>query len=153
MSFASNLQFHRMKSGMNQNQLAEAVGITASQISRYENGLAHPRIAVAHKIAEALGVPFELLTAHIALAEKPRNKRGEGRTKLEIKVTDGSSSSTFTSLENEKVLTAAIQNFLSGYIAEIYDEEPDLLEALREYRLTELRLSFVGQEKEEEEDA
>jgi transcriptional regulator with XRE-family HTH domain len=144
MSFASNLQFHRMKSGMNQNQLAEAVGITASQISRYENGLAHPRVAIAHKISEALGVPFELLTARIDLGGKPKNRKNTGRTRLEVKVKNDGDVSTHLSLMDEAGLSQAIQGFLDDYVQEVLEDEPHLQEAIRTYRLAEVKLLFVG---------
>jgi transcriptional regulator with XRE-family HTH domain len=144
MSFASNLQFHRMKSGMNQNQLAEAVGITASQISRYENGLAHPRVAIAHKISEALGVPFELLTARIDLGGKPKNRKNTGRTRFEVKVKNDGDVSTHLSLMDEAGLSQAIQGFLDDYVQEVLEDEPHLQEAIRTYRLAEVKLLFVG---------
>lgn len=144
MSFSSNLQFYRMKSGMNQNQLAEAVGVTASQISRYENGLAHPRIAVVHRLCEALSVPLELLTAHVDLEGKPKNRKNSGRTKLEVKVRNDGDVSTFVSLMNEASLSKAIQGFLEEYVQDVLEDEPHLQEAVRTYRLAEVRLLFVG---------
>lgn len=175
MTFSANLQFHRVKAGMNQQQLANEVGITASQISRYEHGRAHPRVDVVHRIAKALNVPFEILTARIdqegplghdtgerpytpqTLREKftaplnildgqptPRQARRSDRTKLEVKVIDGSDSTSFKSLEDGAVLTNALQGFLRDYVNEIYFDEPDLLEALRTYRVSEVKLTFVG---------
>lgn len=175
MTFPANLQFHRVKAGLNQQQLAKAVGITASQISRYEHGRAHPRVEVVHRIAKALNVPFETLVA-VNIPEGPlghdtgeipftvqslrekfsrpsdtteravvvRQNRSPERTKLEIKVVDDGDSTTFKSLESGPVLTQAIQGFLRNYVYELYYDEPDLLEALRTYKVSEVKLTFIG---------
>jgi hypothetical protein len=76
-------------------------------------------------------------------------KSARGRTKLEIKVVDAQGSKTFTSLEQEKSLALAIQGFINEYIAEIYEEDQDLLEALRSYRLSEMKLLFVERPESE----
>ncbi|MCK9799312.1 hypothetical protein M1B34_16765 [Pseudomonas sp. MAFF 302030] len=72
----------------------------------------------------------------------PKRRRARAdTTKLEIKVVRNSeSSSTFTSLEPEKLLKSAVQELLNDYIKEIYQEEPMLIEALKTYRIAELKL-------------
>lgn len=48
----------RMKAGLTLAGLAEAVGVSAAAIQRYENGLRTPRIGIAKKIGAVLGVPW-----------------------------------------------------------------------------------------------
>lgn len=50
------IKIYREKKGMNQTELAEAVGISQSEISSYESGVKSPRVNVAVAIAEVLGV-------------------------------------------------------------------------------------------------
>lgn len=50
------MKIYREKKGMNQTELAEAVGISQSEISSYESGVKSPRVNVAVAIAEVLGV-------------------------------------------------------------------------------------------------
>lgn len=54
--FANRLISLRGEKNLTQQQLADAVGITPSQISRYESGQAKPRRTVLFKLAKALGV-------------------------------------------------------------------------------------------------
>ncbi|CAH0154140.1 hypothetical protein SRABI112_00764 [Pseudomonas mediterranea] len=121
-----------------------------------------PRQQNILKIAKALGVSanwiwtgkqdlFPLKTPNDAESipsapptpKRTAAKTGRARTKLEIKIVDGNGSKTFTSLEQEKSLAIAIQAFINDYVAEIYGEDYDLLEALRTYRLSEMKLLFV----------
>ena len=50
------MKFYREQKGLNQTELAEAIGISQSEISSYESGVKSPRINVALAIAEVLGV-------------------------------------------------------------------------------------------------
>lgn len=54
--FATKLISLRGDKNLTQQQLADAVGITPSQISRYESGQAKPRKTILFKLATALGV-------------------------------------------------------------------------------------------------
>lgn len=54
--FANRLISLRGQKNLTQQQLADAVGITPSQISRYESGQAKPRRTVLFKLATALNV-------------------------------------------------------------------------------------------------
>ena len=49
-----NLKKFRKAKGLNQDQLAEIVGVSASAISQYENGRKTPSFETALKLAEAL---------------------------------------------------------------------------------------------------
>lgn len=59
--FATNLIYLRGKKDLTQQQLGDAVGVSPSQISRYESGQARPRKTVMRKLADALGVTLEKL--------------------------------------------------------------------------------------------
>ena len=60
--FANQLISLRGGKNLTQQQLADAVGITPSQISRYESGQAKPRRTVLFKLATALDVTAEQLS-------------------------------------------------------------------------------------------
>lgn len=60
--FAMNLIYLRGEKNLTQQQLGDAIGVSPSQISRYEAGQAKPRKTVLRKLAEALGVPAEQLS-------------------------------------------------------------------------------------------
>jgi transcriptional regulator with XRE-family HTH domain len=65
-SFAQNLYRLRKARGLNQGQLAHAIGLTGANagamISRLEAGLQHPRWSTVMSLAEALGVSLSALT-------------------------------------------------------------------------------------------
>lgn len=49
----------RMAAGMTQSQLAEVIGCTQKDVSRWERGVYSPRVDVLVKMAGALGCPLE----------------------------------------------------------------------------------------------
>ena len=66
--------------GLSQTELAEAVGISAKSLSRYESGEREPRASDLVKIADALGCSVELLVnppVPKALPGDRRRKTGE----------------------------------------------------------------------------
>ncbi|MGU9821152.1 helix-turn-helix domain-containing protein [Pseudomonas sp. LF090] len=60
--FAMNLIYLRGEKNLTQQQLGDAIGVSPSQISRYEAGQARPRKTVLRKLADALAVPVEQLS-------------------------------------------------------------------------------------------
>lgn len=60
-TFAMRLARLRAQKGMTQRDLGEAIGISWSQVSRYEAGKAAPRLPVLMRIADALGTTIETL--------------------------------------------------------------------------------------------
>lgn len=54
--FANNLIYLRGLNNLTQQELGDAVGVSPSQISRYEAGVAKPRKTVMAKLASVLGV-------------------------------------------------------------------------------------------------
>lgn len=57
--FANNLIHLRGQKNLTQQELGAVAGVSPSQISRYEAGLALPRKTVLRKLADALGVTVE----------------------------------------------------------------------------------------------
>lgn len=57
--FANNLIHLRGQKNLTQQELGAVAGVSPSQISRYEAGLAMPRKTVLRKLADALGVTVE----------------------------------------------------------------------------------------------
>ena len=51
----------RLKAGMTQGQLAEAMGIRASQIGNWENGYRKPKMDALMRIAAVLGIDWTTL--------------------------------------------------------------------------------------------
>lgn len=58
-TIALNLARLRAERGLTQRQLAEAAGLSWSQISRYESGAVMPRLGSLVRLADALGVAVE----------------------------------------------------------------------------------------------
>ena len=62
MSFGENLKKFREEKQLGVNQLALKSGVSAAQISRFENGKRKtPHVDTAKKLAKALSVPLPLL--------------------------------------------------------------------------------------------
>ena len=57
MTVSEKIQEARSKTGLTQQQLADAIGTTTQNISQYERGVRNPKIETLRKIADALGVP------------------------------------------------------------------------------------------------
>ncbi|NMX92620.1 helix-turn-helix transcriptional regulator [Pseudomonas sp. WS 5027] len=55
-AFATNLIYLRGERNLTQQELGDVVGVSPSQISRYEAGTARPRKTILGKLAGALGV-------------------------------------------------------------------------------------------------
>lgn len=58
MTFGNMIQIARDKAGLSQKELAQKLGVSASMISQYENGLRFPKFTTIQRIAEALQVDF-----------------------------------------------------------------------------------------------
>ena len=55
----AHLKEHRVRAGLTQAALAEAVGVSRKTINTVENGVFVPSTLLALKIARVLGVPVE----------------------------------------------------------------------------------------------
>lgn len=58
--------FARARAGLTQAQVAEAVGVNRKTISRIERGETRPRLGLALRLADVLGVSFEELFGEAA---------------------------------------------------------------------------------------
>lgn len=57
--FGANLKRIRDEKGMSQGDLAKAVGICRTDISKWENGKRYPQLIWVYEIADKLGVSVE----------------------------------------------------------------------------------------------
>ena len=62
MSFAWNLKTARSQSGLTQEELATAIGVSQKTVSSWEKGRTDPSIEETIKICKALNCPMETLT-------------------------------------------------------------------------------------------
>lgn len=67
----------REERGLNQTQLAEALGLTQSGLSRIERGATVPDAYVLRRLAEALGLDPRELTGHVEKAMQRTQKAAE----------------------------------------------------------------------------
>ena len=56
MGIGKRIKEARLKKNLNQEELAKLIGVTASAIGNYENGVSHPKESVLYKLFEALEV-------------------------------------------------------------------------------------------------
>ena len=61
MELSERIRFLRKKKGLNQGELAEAIGINPSHLSRLENGKYQPSVDALQRIAQALEVSVDYL--------------------------------------------------------------------------------------------
>ncbi|MDN5344587.1 MAG: repressor LexA [Clostridia bacterium] len=61
MSFAARLKFYREKKGLSQQELADALGVSRSAVTKYEAGERFPDEAILLKIANVLGCSLDSL--------------------------------------------------------------------------------------------
>lgn len=61
MSVGENIKALRKNKGLSQKQLADEVELSEITIRRYEKGINDPTTEVVNKIAEALGVPVNMI--------------------------------------------------------------------------------------------
>lgn len=61
MNLGKSIQTCRMQRGFSQADLAKRAGISVSYLSMLENSKRDPTISTVQKIANALGVPIEIL--------------------------------------------------------------------------------------------
>jgi putative transcriptional regulator len=62
-----NMKIARIKRGLKQQEVADAVGVTQATYSRMENGVTRPDYDVLVKISKVLGVSVNRLTARAKL--------------------------------------------------------------------------------------
>ena len=81
---AKRLIAARSKQGLSQQALADASGVAAAQISRYESSRSAPRPEVTAKLAKALGVSFEWLLEGHGEGSESSDESAEGAATYRI---------------------------------------------------------------------
>ncbi|MBQ1195424.1 MAG: helix-turn-helix transcriptional regulator [Clostridia bacterium] len=64
MAISDKIKEHRIKCGMTQAQLAEALGVTPQAVSKWEKGTGYPDLSVICPLADALGITTDELLEH-----------------------------------------------------------------------------------------
>lgn len=75
-AFATNLIYLRGERNLTQQELGDVVGVSPSQISRYEAGTARPRKTILGKLAGALGVAPGVLESPFSDEVRMQSKDG-----------------------------------------------------------------------------
>lgn len=120
--FGKRLAHARAAKNMTQRDLADAVGITWSQISRYEAGKARPRLAVLIKLSEALGVSTDQLTG-----DQPED---EGREiTLSLNGSEEAKIEQFA-MENGLTFDEAVNQIIAYGLKARVEANPDMLAQL-----------------------
>lgn len=60
-TFGSRLQSAREAAGLTQEQVADALGLHAAAVSQIERGRREPKVHLAKRLADAVGVPLDSL--------------------------------------------------------------------------------------------
>lgn len=75
MAFKDSLKKFRINSGLTQQQIADAMGITKATYSGYETGRRQPDVAKIKQLAEILGISGDdLLETGFEVEKKPKNE-------------------------------------------------------------------------------
>lgn len=120
--FGKRLARARAAANMTQRELAGAVGITWSQISRYEASKAKPRLGVLLKLAEALGVTAEELSGE--------GSDDEGREiTLMLKASEEKAIEDFAAREGIS-FEQAVNKIVAAGMKDRMDRNPDLMAQL-----------------------
>jgi len=121
--FGKRLARARASANMTQRELADVVGITWSQISRYEASKAKPRLAVLLKLADALGVKPEDLSGD-------RSDDDESN-EITLMLT-GNETKKIEGYAEEKGITfdEAVNQLIAAGMKDRMDKSPDLMAQL-----------------------
>ncbi len=95
--FGGNLRQYRKAAGLNQDEFAEAIGLSREMVSRMERGVTAPAFDTIETIAETLGVA-EVAFFGPAITTAPVGERGKLLQKINL----------YTSKMNEKDLARLI---------------------------------------------
>jgi transcriptional regulator with XRE-family HTH domain len=120
--FGKRLARARASANMTQRELADVVGITWSQISRYEASKAKPRLAVLFKLADALGVTPEDLS---------EGAGGEETNEITLVLSDADTKA-IESLAEEKGVSfnQAVNQIIAAGMKSRMEGNPDLMAQL-----------------------
>ncbi|MCU7645669.1 helix-turn-helix domain-containing protein [Pseudomonas piscis] len=121
--FANRLISLRGEKNLTQQQLADAVGITPSQISRYESGQARPRRTVLFKLANALGVTVaDLSPDQILQVVVEERKTNDPPFKLRQRMLDELASMDGEEIQRIRVEAAKADVPFETYITEVAEK-------------------------------
>lgn len=81
MDFGTQLKTLRIRRGLQQSQVAEAVGVSASAIGAYERGQREPTLALLVALADFFGVSADVLLGRQMLTDGNRSAQIVRRTK------------------------------------------------------------------------
>ena len=73
----TKLQFERLRRGLTQTELAASAKLSASEISRFENGMGRPYPAPAARLADVLQIPEAELLSDSGESVQVRWARGK----------------------------------------------------------------------------
>ena len=159
--FAKNLASCRKIIGLNQQELADKIGITKTQISRYETGNSFPRPNVIAALADALNISADKLLygalhsldvsppwyeklkrkddikiipqeVKIRVSNKSKNQLNTFNTLITPSTTD------FTSMQ----FVNNIKNAFLEYFQSKYKDEELVLRGIKEFDLSEIIVVF-----------
>lgn len=103
--FGDNLKQLREQKQMTQNELAEAIGMHATHLSKYERNLASPSVEVVKKLTEALDVTADQLIY------------GDAKQKAKDKIQDHELLNLFARVQTlKKDDVHCIKSLLNAYI-------------------------------------
>lgn len=71
MEFSERLKSARLKAGMTQQEVADAVGVTKAAVCTWEGGTARPRMSKMEELAAALGMSVTELLGEQAVSDLP----------------------------------------------------------------------------------
>ncbi len=77
INYGTAIKRIRLELGIKQTDIADKTGISASYLSLVENGKATPSMSVLKQIAEAMGIPYEIIAWEAI--EPPEELRPEQR--------------------------------------------------------------------------
>lgn len=120
--FGKRLAHARAAKNLTQRELAETIGITWSQISRYEAGKAKPRLAVLLKLAEVLGKTADDLTGV---------EREESGREITLMLTEPETKTIENFAKSEGIsFNDAVQKVMMQGLKMKLDQSPDMLSKL-----------------------
>lgn len=71
MGFAENLKDARLRAGLTQQEVADALGVTKAAVCTWESGTSKPRMGKMTEIAEVLGTSVPELMGETAVSDLP----------------------------------------------------------------------------------
>ena len=89
MTTGERIYIARKQSGLTQKELGEKLGVSASMIGQYENGIRNPKKKTLERIADALGVSWDELYVFSIEAEQARKLDEIEEIKKQLETAEG----------------------------------------------------------------